>query len=104
MDINEVVALFHIHEKASAHGSAMDHIKEYAYHMLLDENAQLKDHVEGMRKARDEKLKEAARPKAPEEQVAYIQTPEELEETQGEPDEGTASEPSTAEPTLNRRL
>lgn len=55
MDINEVAALFHIHEKAHAMGSTLSHIRDYAYDLLIEENAQLKDVVEAKRKAKNEK-------------------------------------------------
>jgi len=43
MDINEVAALFHIHEKASAHGTNLSHIRDWAYKQLVGENEALKN-------------------------------------------------------------
>jgi len=38
MDINEISALLHIHEKASAHGDALKNIKDAAWKTLLSAN------------------------------------------------------------------
>jgi hypothetical protein len=38
MDINEISALLHIHEKASAHGEALKHIKDAAWDQLKKAN------------------------------------------------------------------
>jgi hypothetical protein len=42
MDLNELAALFHLHEKAAQHGTSLSHIKDWAYKQLLAENETLK--------------------------------------------------------------
>jgi hypothetical protein len=37
-DVNEIAALLHIHEKASAHAGALEHIKNAAWAKLQDLN------------------------------------------------------------------
>lgn len=41
MDMQEIAALFHIHEKAQAHGQTLTHIRDWAYGRLKEENETL---------------------------------------------------------------
>lgn len=41
MNIQELASLFHIHEKASAHGSLFPHIRDEAMRLLKEHNAEL---------------------------------------------------------------
>lgn len=56
MDIQEIAALLHIHEKASAHGASMVGIRDWAAYGLMKHNAEAKEEVA---KIRAEEQKEA---------------------------------------------
>jgi hypothetical protein len=82
MDINEVAALFHIHEKASAHGTNLSHIRDWAYKQLTAENDALKD--------------------TPVEPQVYINQSTDVDEAPSASDEDTSDK--TQSPQLTRRV
>lgn len=97
MDIQEIASLLHIHEKASAHGSSMTHIRDLALYQLKQHNAGAKEAVDHIR---EEEQKEAA---AKAEALAAEQPKPKALETiheDGEPEPKSSTQPTQ----LDRRL